>query len=73
MCEICSTGTPDLLSRKGSAVQMKPMYMPKGRVSTPNAQGAGHWGYGGDVANFRARADEIGRHDVVIAGLNPAI
>jgi hypothetical protein len=42
ICEICSTLAPDLLNRNGRAVQIKPMYMPRGRISTPNAHGAGH-------------------------------
>lgn len=40
--EICSTVAPDLLNRNGSAVQIKPMYIPSGRINTLNAQGAGH-------------------------------
>lgn len=39
--EMPSTGTPDLLKRKGRAVQIKPMYIPKGRISRPKAQGRG--------------------------------
>ena len=40
--EMSSTATPDLVNRKGRAVQINPIYMPSGRISTPNAQGVGH-------------------------------